>query len=147
MTDTPNFASILDEAPSEVDRPKPLPVGTYHCVVQAPVYDKSSKKGTPFVMFGLRPIAVFEDVDQTELEESGGLDNRTIRATYYLTEDAVYRLDEFHQHCGLDLTNQQSRRTRNDEVINAEIIAVIKHEQSDDGTQTYAKLARTAPVE
>ena len=55
MNDKPNFASILDEAPTEIDRPKPIPTGTYLCRVQGtPTYDKSSKKGTPFVQFTLR---------------------------------------------------------------------------------------------
>ena len=45
MSHIPNFASILDEAPSEVDRPKPLPAGTYTCIVAGtPIYDKSSKR-------------------------------------------------------------------------------------------------------
>ena len=51
-------ASILDEAPTEIDRPKPIPTGTYLCRVQGtPTYDKSSKKGTPFVQFTLKPIS------------------------------------------------------------------------------------------
>jgi len=143
----PNFASILDEAPTEVDRPKPLPAGTYICIVGNPVYDKSAKKGTPYVMFTLKPIGAESDVDEDELAEMGGFENKTIRATFYLTEDAVYRLDEFHQHCGLDLTDEASRRARNDEVVNAQVRAVVKHRSSDDGTQIYAELARTLPAD
>jgi hypothetical protein len=61
MNDKPNFASILDEAPTEIDRPKPIPTGTYLCRVQGtPTYDKSSKKGTPFVQFTLKPISAEE---------------------------------------------------------------------------------------
>jgi len=144
MSNTPNFASILDEAPSEVDRPKPLPAGTYTCIVAGtPIYDKSSKKGTPFVQFTLKPISAESDVDEEDLHEMGGFENKTIRATYYLTEDAVFRLDEFHQHCGLDLGKEQSRRQRNDEVVNCEVRAVVKHRTSDDGSQIFAELART----
>lgn len=144
----PNFASILDEAPTEIERPKPLPVGTYVCVVAGqPVYDKSSKKSTPFVQFTLRPIAAGEDVDADELAEMGGFDGKTIRATYYLTEDAVFRLDEFHQHCGIDITNAASRRQRNEEVVNAQVNAVIRHRMSEDGQQVFAELARTAAAE
>lgn len=144
----PNFASILDEAPTEIDRPKPLPAGTYSFIVAGtPIYDKSSKKGTPYVEFTLRPIAAESDVDEDELSEMGGFENKTVRATFYLTEDAVYRLDEFHEHCGLDLADPISRRQRNDEVVNAEVRGVIKHATSQDGTQIYAQLARTLPAE
>lgn len=145
---SPNFSSILDESTTEVNRPKPLPAGTYTCVVQGqPKYDKSSKKGTPYVEFTLKPIAAHEDVDEEALAEMGGLTNKTIRATFYTTEDAIYRLDEFHEHCGVDLSQDVSRRMLNDEVVNAQVCAVIRHETSDDGTQIYGKLARTAPAE
>jgi hypothetical protein len=148
MSDAPNFQSILDEAPSEVDRPKPLPTGTYLTTVQGPVvYDKSSRKQTPYVQFTLRVIGAMDDVDAEELNEMGGFEGKTIRATFYTTEDAIYRLDEFHEHCGIDLTDGHSRRTRNDEVINSHVLASIRHRTSDDGTQIFAELGRTAPAE
>lgn len=148
MSIQPHFATILDEAPSEVVRPKPLPAGTYTCVVRGqPRYDKSSKKRTPFVEFSLAAIAAGEDVDFEELEACGGIDGKIIRATYYLTEDAAYRLDEFHSHCGIDLGIEASRRQRCEEVVNAQVTAVMRHRASDDGTAVYAELARTAPAE
>lgn len=145
---TPNFADILDESPAEVSAPLPLPQGTYVCVVAgAPVYDKSTKKQTPYVEFTLRPLAAEADVDPTELEETGGLEGKTLRATFYLTEDAVYRLDEFHQHCGIDLEDGQSRRQRNDAVMNAEVRAFVKHETSADGSRIFARFNRSLPAE
>ena len=127
MNDKPNFASILGEAPSEVDRPKPIPTGTYLCRVQGSRLTTSPQKGTPFVQFTLKPISAEDDVDEEDLAEMGGLDNKTLRLTFYLTEDAVYRLDEFHEHCGIDLSEESSRRSRNDEVVNAEVRALVKH--------------------
>jgi len=149
MNDQPNFASILDEAPTEINRPKPLPVGTYICVVQGqPTYDKSNKKGTPYVQFTLRPVAAEEDVDPEELEAMGGMENKTLRATFYLTEDAVYRLDEFHQHCGVDISDASvSRRNRNENIVNAQVRAVVSHRMAEDGSQVYAELKRTASAD
>ena len=147
MTDSPNFASILDAAPTEVEKPKPLPIGTYQCVVSGPAtYGKSSKKQTDFVEFILRPIGVYDDVDEEALEAAGGIDGKSFKATFYLTADAAWRLDEFHVHCGLELDADMSRRERNDEVINAEVLAVIRHETSQDGKDVFARLARTANV-
>lgn len=141
----PTFSSILDESPEEVLRPKPLPVGTYLCRVSGPVkYDKSQKKGTEFSEFTLIPIDALDDVDSDELAEAGGIDGKTLRNTFYHTEDAIYRLDEFHEHCGIDLSDGNSRRARNDEVINAEVLAVVKHTPSDDGSRVYTNIARTA---
>ena len=148
MNDKPNFASILDEAPTEIDRPKPIPTGTYLCRVQGTLtYDKSSKKGTPFVQFTLKPISAEEDVDEEDLAEMGGLDNKTLRLTFYLTEDAVYRLDEFHEHCGIDLSEERSRKMRNDDVIGQSFRGFVKQKPSKDGTRMYSNIERTLPAE
>lgn len=147
MALAPNFASILDESPTEVNTPQPAPQGTYVFTVGNPRYDKSTKKGTDFVEFPLRAIAAESDVDEAELEDAGGLDAINLRATFYLTEDAVYRLDEFHAHCGIDLDDGQSRRSRNDAVVNAEVRGFVKHEPSQDGTRIFARFNRSLPME
>ena len=146
-TSSPNFASILDESPDHVEIPPTLPVGTYLCTVGAPRYDKSSNKGTDFVEFPLKVVMALDDVAAADLEEFGSLEDKTLRTTYYLTEDAVYRLDEFHVHCGLDLTISASRRIRNDECINAQVLAVVSHRVSQDKTRTFADVKRTAPAQ
>lgn len=147
MATAPNFASILDESPTEVSAPQPAPQGTYVFVVGNPRYDKSTKKGTDFVEFPVRAVAAESDVDEAELEEAGGLDGINLRATFYLTEDAVYRLDEFHSHCGIDLEDGTSRRSRNDAVVNAEVRGFVKHEPSQDGTRIFARFNRSLPME
>lgn len=144
----PDFASILDEAPATTERPKPLPAGTYLAVVKGqPRYDKSSKKQTPFVEFTLQPTAAMEDVDQEELTTMGGFANKTIRATYYITEDAKWRLKDFLSHCGIDVDSMESYRTAIDEAMNSQVLATLRHRASDDGQAVFAELAKTAPAE
>src|SRR5262245_54045316 len=97
------FGSILDKPSASVERPKPMPVGTYLWIVQGlPRYDKSSVKKTEFVEFTLRPLQASEDVDLEALDAVGGLDGKSTKATYYLTEDAVWRLKDFLDNCGVD---------------------------------------------
>ncbi len=79
---SPNFGALLDKPASDVERPKPLPQGSYHCIVKGlPRFDKSSKKFTEFVEFTLQPTSAGEDVDEEDLEAMGGIANKTIRAT------------------------------------------------------------------
>lgn len=144
MNTQPHFASILDEAPTEVTRPLPLPAGTYLCVVGQPEEGKSSKKGTPFVKFPLRPMAALDDVDTDALEEVGGLEGKNLATTFYLSPDSVFFLDDFHQNCGIDLSDPASRRARNAEVVNSQVLAVVTHRMSDDNTQAFAEVKRTA---
>ena len=47
-----NFEDILDKPATEIDRPKPLPIGEYVWTIQGlPRYDKSKEKQTPFYEF------------------------------------------------------------------------------------------------
>ena len=146
---TPNFASILNESPDHVERPKPLPVGTYLCTVGAPEAGESSKKKTPFLKFPLKPLAALEDVDDEALQEVGGIEDKNLSITFYITELAKYQLDEFHANCGLDLKKCKAtgltRADRNDEVVNTQVLAQVTHRIDDnDPERVYAEVRRTA---
>lgn len=148
MSPAPNFGALLDKAPTEVVRPKSLPEGQYLWVVQGlPRYDKSSKKQTEFTEFTLKCLQAGPDVDQDDLTEAGGIEDKTMKITFYHTENGIYRLDEFHEHCGIDLSIEASRRDRNDECMNSQVVGFIKHEPSNDGTTTFAKIGKTANAE
>ena len=41
------------------------------------------------------------------------------------------------------LSEESSRRSRNDEVVNAEVRALVKHRPSEDGQTVYAEVSRT----
>lgn len=140
----PLFASILDEAPTEVTFPPPLPVGTYLCIVGQPEDVTSSQKKTPGIKFPLRPIAALEDVDDEALQELGGLEGKNLSTTFWITEESKSFLDEFHQNCGLDLSDPMSRRMRNQEVVNQQVLAVVTHRMNEDNTRAFAEVKRTA---
>jgi len=142
----PNFGAILDTPSSEVERPKPLPVGSYVCVVKGlPRFDKSSKKQTEFVEFTLQPLTAGDDVDQDALEEMGGFANRTMRATFYITEDAIWRLKKFLAE-DLEIDGEdRTLRQMIDDAPGKQVLVNIKHRASDDGG-IFAEIASTAPV-
>lgn len=144
-----SFSSILDKPASEIEKPKPLPVGTYTCVIKGqPRFDKSSKKQTEFVEFTLQPLAAGEDVDQDDLKAMGGFTNKTIRATYYLTEDALWRLKKFLlEDCEIEASDDASFTQIITETPGKQVRAVIKHTASQDGQSVYAELAQTIAVE
>src|SRR5258707_13937544 len=143
---SPNFSALLDKPESDVERTKPLPQGSYHCIVKGlPRFDKSSKKFTEFVEFTLQPTAAGEDVDEEDLEAMGGIANKTIRATYYITEDSLWRLKDFLVHCGIEESG--SLRQMIDETPNCEVIAFIRHTAINDGQAIFAELPNTASDE
>lgn len=143
-----SFASILSKPSNEVERPKPLPIGTYTCVVHGlPSYDKSSKKQTPYVEFNLNIIAAGDDVDQEALAEMGGIEGKSLRATYYLTDTALWRLKEFLEHCNLDVEGGATLQALIDQTAGCQVLATVKHESSEDGKSVFSKLGGTAAVE
>lgn len=144
----PDFGALLNKAPTEIERPKPLPQGSYTCVVQGmPKFDKSTKKQTPYVEFSLKVLAAGDDVDQEALAAMGGISDKVIRDTYYITENAAYRLDEFLVNCGFELDGEATRQQMIESTPGRQIMVHIKHTASDDGQTVYANVGSTAPVE
>lgn len=147
MSPDANFSDVLDKPSAEIERPVPLPAGQYICaIVGLPRHDKSSKKQTPFVEFTARVLQAGDDVDQEALAEMGGLAEKTIKLTYYLTENSVYRLKEFlFDDLGLE-DDGGSLRPKLEQTAGCQFMATIKHTSSDDGKSIYANVASTAPV-
>lgn len=149
------FADILDKPANEIDKPKPLPVGTYVWgIVGLPRFDKSREKQTPFYEFKCKCISALDDVDGEALAEwaqkadgtQRQLTDFETRHTFYITPDSVYRLQEFLGHCGIDLDDKSIRQAV-EESPNCQFIGAIVHTPSKDGTSIYANIGKTAPVE
>jgi hypothetical protein len=146
----PNFGAVLDTPASDIKPPPPFPAGPYLCVVQGlPKYDVSSKQKTEFAQYTLQPLQVMEAEMQEGVDAIGGLTDKTINATFYLTEKAIWRLKEFLVNCiGEDEVNGAGTlRESMEAVTGSQVIAYMKHEASDDGKRTFAKFSGSAPVE
>ena len=142
----PNFGSILDRAPSEIEKPKPLPQGSYITqIVGQPRFDKSTKKQTEYVEFTHKLLAAQEDVDEDELKALGGVKDKVMKNTFYLTEGAAWRLKEFLEHCGID--EADSLREMIEETPGKQVGIFINHEASQDGTSVFARVGKTFVVE
>src|SRR5215467_3262329 len=131
----PEFTSVLDQMPDEIDRPKPLPPGSYVCVIKERyIQDKSSLKETPYVEFALHPVEALENVDEEWLAETltrangekKKLSDMTIRARFYDTPEAGFRLKKFLlDDCQLE--NNGSIGQIMDNTIGCQVVANIKH--------------------
>lgn len=143
-----DFSSILSKAPSDVERPKPLPVGTYTCVVRGqPQFDKSSKKQTPYVKFTYGILSAGDDVDPDELKAYGPIRDKTLDDTYYLTENSLWRLKEMLTSAGLEEGEYETMQEMVEATPGKQLLIQIKHEASQDGQAVFAKVGSTAPLE
>lgn len=145
---SPNFGALLAKAPSDVEKPKPLPIGTYLCVVQSlPKQDKSTKKGTEYVEYTLNVLQAADDVDAEALEALGGAAGKTIRATYYLTENSLWRLKEFLVALGMDEADYESLGAMVDDSVGKQLLVTLKHTASQDGQAVFAEIGSVAAVD
>jgi hypothetical protein len=144
---SPDFSSILSKSASAIEEPKPLPVGTYICVVNAaPELTKIGQKETPAAVFQLRPIRPMDDVDSSALAEAGNWQERNIRHTLYLTEEALYRLKEFLGHLGLDVEGDASLGELISGSPGRQVAVSISHRPAPDGSRLYVDVKKTAAV-
>lgn len=143
MTDV-NFEELLGQNTDEVEKPKPLPAGTYQMAVKEHAFDKSSKKGTPYVRFQLTPIAPGEDVDADLLAQLPNWQQKSIKADFYLTTDAIWRLKDFLESCGVNCSGRTFAELI-PEATGAYVSAFVKHEIN--GEDTYANIDRITAAE
>jgi hypothetical protein len=153
----PNFSAILDDDPADAEAPKGLPAGQYIFIVDGqPKFDKSTKKGTDYAEFTCKPVQPLDSVDQDALNEalsrkdgtSRVLADMSMRLTFYLTEDAKYRLSNFMKHCGLDIEGEKKSYSQwISELAGTQFMGTVGQTMSDDGERMYSNITKTAPVE
>jgi hypothetical protein len=94
-----DFSSLLRAPLGESKRPEPLPVGDYPGVIKSREFGASQKQKTPYVRFQIAMTGFPDAVDPSEVE-GVDLSKRTFRKDFYITPDALYRLDDFLKSCG-----------------------------------------------
>jgi hypothetical protein len=98
----PDFSQLLRKPAGEAKRPPPLPLGDYPGVIKSQEVGDNNRNKTPYVRFGLVLTEWPDSIPQSERPEGVDLNKRQIRKDFYLTEDSLWRLDEFIRSCGID---------------------------------------------
>lgn len=125
-----NFSSLLQVQSDSVERPKPLPAGTYSAVITEHKFGESSGKGTPYVEFMLRFVAPEGDVSPEDFATMGGQEallKQKKSYSFYITADSLYRLNDFLRN---QLKIESSGKTIEEmllEVPGKEVKAVVAH--------------------
>lgn len=140
-----NFQAILGKQASEIEKPKPLPVGSYLCNnPKTPEFKGIGKDDTPCAEFGLVVLAPTEDVDPADLQAFGDVRGKVIRHRMFLTEKSEYRTkEELIKVFGLDEASKTLGQLFN-ETVNRQLIVTIKHTPTQDGTDVFAEVEALA---
>jgi len=130
-----DFRSILSNKVGAIEKPKPLPMGTYAAVFDSWEAQEIGQKKTPGIKVTFKLTAPGDDVDMDELEQVGGLPavmKRKVNTTYWLTDDAMYRLREFMEDvCKAEDTEERSIAAVMADCLQASVLVVIKHRFND----------------
>lgn len=140
-----DFAKILGKQAESVEKPKPLPVGTYLCNnPEMPKFIGVGKAETPCAEFGLIVLAPQDDVDPTELQEFGNWKGKSIRHRMFLTDASEYRtIENLEEAFGIDKVGKTLGQMFN-ETKNRQVLVKIKHRPSDDGTEIFHEVESLA---
>lgn len=130
-----NFNALLSKPMDEIKRPLPLPAGTYHGVIGKHAFDESRQRKTAFVKYELTGISAGEDISEEQME---GIDlsKRNLSATYYLTEDALYRLKAMLESVGVP-TEGRSLGECIAEAVGARVLINVTQRNSEDGKDIF----------
>lgn len=155
-TSASSFSDILKTKRGDAERPSPMPVGDYVCVIAGqPRQDKSKQKQTPFVEFTYKILEALDSVDADQLDEwltnkkgeKKKLSEVTIKDTYYLTEGALWRLEEMLKAAGLEEDDDMSFTQAIEEAPGHQLVVTMRHESNQDGSAVFARVAGVAAVE
>lgn len=134
-----SMKDLLAKPAEEFKQPETLPAGTYVFAVSSHKFGESKQKKTPFVQYELTPMSPEADVDVDALAKYGSLQKRKMPLDFYLTEDAVFRLTDFHKKIGSNIKLPLSEIIPL--AVNKMVRGVVSHTMSTDGKSTYANIS------
>ena len=137
-----DFKALLKKPVDSIERPKPLPAGTFFGVVQKYEFGESKEKKTPFLRLLIGITGPGDDIDPSDLD---GVDlaKKSLRKDYYLTDDALYRLTELIASCGIPTEGRMLDECIPD-LQGASMLCSVTQRSSPDGSEIYNDLDKLA---
>lgn len=144
-----SFEEILSRPSEDAERPKPIPQGTYRFIIkEVPRRGVAPKTGNGFLEFTCYPTAAGDGVQKEALDEAGGLKDKRVRYTLWVTDAAEWRITKFLDDCGIPSRDSKNKKLghfdRLDMVVNAEFEGHVKHRVVGDAI--YAEIDSTMPA-
>ncbi len=140
-----DFSKILSKQATEIEKPKPLPVGDY--IVnnpKLPEFKGIGKNETPAAVFSFVVIAATDTVDPDELAAYGEYKGKTQRYNAFLSEGSEFRTKEMLVNAFQIEEEGKNLGQIFNETIGKQVIITIGHRPSDDGTELYAEVTGIA---
>lgn len=153
----PRFSEALNRAAETIQRPKPLPIGTYIARVTKqpdPPTSQPTKAGNMEKLTIPLAIVSAVEVDEELLAEFGNVERVPVRRDFLFMEDdpasfdrSVYQFKLFCGHCGID-TETGTMGEWMTQLAGAQMTVEITHRiDPQDDTNVFVTVNKTGPVE
>jgi len=122
-----DLSQYLNMRAGEAKRPQPLKVGIYKGRVSRYEPGQNNRNNTPYIRIFVVPYEWPEGTTQDEIGDTD-LSRRQLRKDFYLTEESLYRLDDFLRSCGI-VPNGQTYGELMSQVISMDVTFEVTHFQ------------------
>lgn len=104
-----DFSNLLKRPMGTALKPAVLPVGDYPGIIKKYEYGDQNQNKTPYLRLQVAPLDWPQNIQESEKGQTGpdgtfhptDLSKRTLRKDFYLTDDAMWRLEDLLKSCGL----------------------------------------------
>ena len=142
-----DFNSLLSAPAGTALKPHVLPIGDYPAVVKNREFGESAQKKTPFVKYALGLTGWPEglpDDQKGQTDDEGvfhptDLTKKTVYVTYYLSEDAMFMLENAIASCGVELKGL-TRKEAIEAVIGKYVIATVTQRVNETTSQPFTEV-------
>ncbi len=138
----PNFADLLNKPAGEAKKPPVLDAADYPGVIKTYEPGESSQKKTPFVRFNIG-LTGWPEGAEPQLKEDGtpiDLSTKSLRRDYFLTPDAMWRLDEFLRGIGIELAGRSYMDVL-PETVGAAVLVEVRQGMNQQNNDLFNEVA------
>lgn len=133
-----DFSSLLRKPAGEAKKPPALPIGDYPAVIKSFELGDQNKNKTPYVRFHVGLLGWAESIPESERIAEVDFSKKQMRRDFFLTEDSLYRLDEFLRSVGVRMEGRNYEEVLPDAIganVLAEVQQYINQSNSEVGNQ------------
>lgn len=144
-----DFTSLLKKPAGLAKKPMELPVGDYTGMIKSFEFGDNNQNKTPYVRFGIVLTQWPDSVtDEEKLQDGKPIDlsKRTQRRDFYLTDESLWRLDEFLRSVNVEPNNRGYDEVI-PEVVGAPVLVEVQQFMNKKTNEMGNQIGKVAGVQ
>lgn len=139
-----DFTKLLAQTEEQVERPVPLPEGSYEAAIKGFDLGESAEKKTPYVEVSFEILEAKGDVDPAELAKiEKGVTGKKVKRKFYLTAESTFMLWDFFGDVGLTTQGKTTQQLLEESKNNSVGLYITQRIANDGSDRVFAEVKRT----